>query len=500
MKKKVIIIGGGISGLTAGIYARLQGFDVDLYESHSLPGGMCTGWKHKGYNIDGCIHWMMGTNRDSDLYKIWERCGALSKDTEIINHDILVSYKDNEKIYHLYRDIDKMESELLLIAPEDKEEIRRLMKYIRSWSGIEMIPSEKPVDMMTKDELALLGGSYANAFEAIRFGDAYSINEYVERFRSPIVRKLLLTALSTGYNKAGVLFSMLQTRSSGNGGWPEGGSLKMMKRMAKRFTSLGGKLYLKSPVTEIVIEGGCATGVKIVDNDKTYKADYIIPAVDIHVLLKTLLKDRYQVPYFEERFNAPKKYPLLSGTLIAFGVNADLSKRPHCLSFEPTVPLFVGGERKETVIAEHYCFDSQFSPKGKSTVQFLINDYNYDYWKKLKAISAEKYKAEKKRLADILARELQQLYPETEGRVEMTDVCTPTTFNRYCGAYKGAYMSFLATANTSVENYSGIIDGISNLYLAGQFIYPDGGLPQALVAGKFAVQRLCNTLDIKFID
>ena len=133
MEKKVIIIGGGISGLTAGIYARLQCFDVDLYESHSVPGGMCTGWKRKGYNIDGCIYWMMGTNKESGLYKIWEQCGALSDDTEIINHDILVSYKDNEKIYHLYRDTDRMEAELLHIAPEDKEEIEQLMEYIRRW-------------------------------------------------------------------------------------------------------------------------------------------------------------------------------------------------------------------------------------------------------------------------------------------------------------------------------------------------------------------------------
>ncbi len=500
MEKKVIIIGGGISGLTAGIYARLQGFDVDLYESHSVPGGMCTGWNRKGYNIDGCIHWMMGTSKDSRLYKIWERCGALSDDTEIINHDILVSCKDNEKIYHLYRDTDKMEAELLRISSEDKEEIEQLMEYIRSWSGIEMIPSGKPADMMTENELVALGDSYAKALEAIRFGNKYSVDEYAGRFCSPVIRKLLLTALSTGYNKAGVLFSMLQTRSSGNGGWPEGGSLEMMKRMAARFTSLGGKLYLKTLVTEIVIDAGCATGVKIAGADKTYKADYIIPATDMHVLLKVLLKDRYPVPYFEQRFNDPENYLLLSGTLIAFGVDADLSKRPHCLSFEPEEPLFVGGKRKETIIAEHYCFDSRFSLKGKSTVQFLINDYNYDYWQALKAISIEKYKAEKKRLSDILSRELQRLYPETTARIEMTDVCTPTTFNRYCGAYKGAYMSFLATANTPVESYAGTIGNIGNLYPAGQFLYPDGGLPQALISGKFAVQRLCNTLNIRFID
>ena len=42
-KKKIIIIGAGISGMTAGIYALLNDFDVEIYEKHTIPGGQCTG-------------------------------------------------------------------------------------------------------------------------------------------------------------------------------------------------------------------------------------------------------------------------------------------------------------------------------------------------------------------------------------------------------------------------------------------------------------------------
>ena len=37
--KKVVIIGGGIAGLSAGIYARLCGMDVEIYEKNAVPGG-----------------------------------------------------------------------------------------------------------------------------------------------------------------------------------------------------------------------------------------------------------------------------------------------------------------------------------------------------------------------------------------------------------------------------------------------------------------------------
>jgi len=55
MKKKIAIIGAGIAGLSAGAYAQMNGFDSTIYESHNLPGGLCTSWKRGDYTFDGCI-------------------------------------------------------------------------------------------------------------------------------------------------------------------------------------------------------------------------------------------------------------------------------------------------------------------------------------------------------------------------------------------------------------------------------------------------------------
>jgi len=55
MSKKVIIVGAGIAGLTAAVYAKRSGFDVTLIEQHSIVGGMCTSWKRKGYLFEGAM-------------------------------------------------------------------------------------------------------------------------------------------------------------------------------------------------------------------------------------------------------------------------------------------------------------------------------------------------------------------------------------------------------------------------------------------------------------
>jgi phytoene dehydrogenase-like protein len=51
-------IGGGIAGLTAGVYARSCGYEVDVLEQHTIPGGLATSWSRDGYP-----HWFLGSRR-----------------------------------------------------------------------------------------------------------------------------------------------------------------------------------------------------------------------------------------------------------------------------------------------------------------------------------------------------------------------------------------------------------------------------------------------------
>ncbi|RME34100.1 MAG: NAD(P)/FAD-dependent oxidoreductase [Thermoflexia bacterium] len=76
-KRSVIIIGAGVAGLSAGRYAQMYGYQSHIFEMHTLPGGLCTSWQRKGYTIDGCIHWLVGSSPSSPLYPLWEEVGAV---------------------------------------------------------------------------------------------------------------------------------------------------------------------------------------------------------------------------------------------------------------------------------------------------------------------------------------------------------------------------------------------------------------------------------------
>ncbi|MBL0079267.1 MAG: NAD(P)/FAD-dependent oxidoreductase [Bacteroidetes bacterium] len=50
---KINIIGAGISGLSAGCYLQMNGFETEIFEKHTIPGGLCTSWNKK-FLVDGC--------------------------------------------------------------------------------------------------------------------------------------------------------------------------------------------------------------------------------------------------------------------------------------------------------------------------------------------------------------------------------------------------------------------------------------------------------------
>jgi NAD(P)-binding Rossmann-like domain len=57
---KLLIVGGGLAGLSAGCYARVNNFAVTIVEHNLALGGVCTAWHRGPYLIDGCIHWLTG--------------------------------------------------------------------------------------------------------------------------------------------------------------------------------------------------------------------------------------------------------------------------------------------------------------------------------------------------------------------------------------------------------------------------------------------------------
>ena len=141
--KKVIIIGAGMTRLSAGTYLQMNGYNTEIFEMHSFPGGLCTAWKRKGYTFDGCIHLLCGSRSGIEIHTIWEEIGLIQNKV-FIDHEIFM-HNDLEdgKAFSVYANPDYFKEELLKYAPEDCELIEDLINGIKVFNRIDM-PVLKP--------------------------------------------------------------------------------------------------------------------------------------------------------------------------------------------------------------------------------------------------------------------------------------------------------------------------------------------------------------------
>jgi phytoene dehydrogenase-like protein len=134
-EKSIAIIGGGIAGLSAGCYARMNGYETKIFEMHNIPGGVCTAWKRNGYTIDACIHWLVGSAPGVGYHQLWKEVGAV-QGLEMLDLDEYLRVEGPDgKALILYGDVDRLEKHLLELAPEDARTIRSLTKPSASSRG-----------------------------------------------------------------------------------------------------------------------------------------------------------------------------------------------------------------------------------------------------------------------------------------------------------------------------------------------------------------------------
>ena len=503
-RKKLIIIGGGLSGLAAGVYAQKAGYDTTIYERNQVPGGECIGWDRKGYHIDGCIHWLTGTSPSDPLNKMWRDVGALSDDVAIYQPESFCVLETGDTTIHLYHDFERMKKHLLGIAPEDTAALEELFTLTEACFNA-TIPENAP-ELMNPKELFHLITSSGKQQKVMKAFQTITLREYVQRFQNPGIRAVLSAVLPME-GSAYVLPYTLATVVTGNGGRPAGGSRAMSLRMADKFKSLGGKLILGISVEKIVVENGCVTGImipagKTADAAGTFAAaDRVLSTTDVHVTLGKLLGGKYPLEEFDMRDADPAVYTPLTGSQAAFGLDLDVSVMETDLVFEID-PIKFEDHEITSLSIKHYCYEPSFAPSGHSTISIFLEG-NYDWWKALIAdetsstdalhINSEKYIAEKQRVLQDIMTALCKKYPQWEGHVIPLDFVTPLTYERYCGAYKGRWMSYGVTPKSKRLMHNGKIKGLKNIIMGGQWLMPSGGTPVALITGKWAVQRLAKS-------
>ena len=477
MAKKIIIIGGGVAGLSAGIYGSLEGYDCTILERHSVVGGNLTGWNRDGYHVDNCIHWLTGTAPGTELRQVWETLGALTPDTELCKTQRFYGSVYDGQCVSMLPDPEATREQMLSLAPFDREAADSFI------DAVKLAAMAQTNEKMSPKQAARFGMSM------LKYGST-DLCGISAKFRHPLLRRVMTDYIPGDYVAAGLVFAYA-AYVSGNGGIPMGGSAKMAQRMKERFTSLGGRILTNTEVTGVRVENTRASGVTL-QNGETVRGDYIVCACDPEVTFGRLLGRRYSPPYLEQCYQKAEKYPVFSSFHAAFA--SDIVPLELCNTTVTDVrPLCVGGECVSRMALREYSHDPGFAPGGKTVLQTMVFQRAADCenWQKLRK-NKDAYAEQKQRLALELMNRAEESCPELKGRLTVLDSWTPATYNRYLGANKGAYMSFGVTSGAKRKTISPRVRGLENVFLATQWQKAPGGLPTAALSGRLAAETVAD--------
>ncbi len=490
--KKVIIIGAGISGLSAGSYLQMNGYDTEIFELHDIPGGLCTAWKRKEYTFDLCIHWLVGSSPSDPFYDLWNELIDMEK-LDFVDHEVFFQIEDKEgRALRIFTDVDKLEEEMKKVAPEDKDVIEDFIGGVRKFLPFKMGLDKAPEVMNPLDGLKMMF-KMLPYFGTFRKWEKTSAREFAGRCKNPLLGRTILEMFLSESSVFFLLMTLVYMHKR-SAGYPIGGSLNFAELIEKKYISLGGKVKYNSRVEKVIVEDDHAKGIRL-ENGDTHMADIVISAADGYSTIFKMLDGKYVDEKLREYYSGQSKklrvFPSL--VFVSLGVSRMFDNEPHSLVFPPKKPIVVDeSAHHEYLHVRIFNFDPTLAPEGKTSLTVTLGTYNYEFWVDLRKNDREKYRREKERIVNEVIEALEERFGNIKSNVEVTDVSTPSSLIRYTGNWKGSIEGWNPGPGTMMLRINKTLPGLKNFYMIGQWVEPGGGLPPALMSGRNVAQIICK--------
>ena len=488
MAESIIIIGAGMGGMAAGIYGQINGYRTRIFEMHVQPGGQCTSWKRKGYTFDPCIHHFFGCKPGSNVNQMWHELGALPRELVHLEECTAVASPD-EKMFVDYYDLERLRDTLLKLSPADSKMIGQYIGCIRAFAN-------------EKIDAAINSGSFWKMIKIIPSMPLFlkwlrmNMRTFAERFTDPFLKKAFAQLVYS--NPDGPLFFHFMRHVGGMNGdiqWPVGGAAEFSKSIEARYLALGGQVHYRSRVEKILVEDDRAVGIRLADGSE-HRADIVISNADGRKTILNMLDGRY-INKVVRSYCAPNQDETPFAVNVCLGVARDLSGEPSSLVLLLDEPVTMANHKYDAIEAQLYGFDKTMAPAGKGSIKVELSA-SYSYWKMLYNEDREKYRQEKQIVAEQVIEILDRHFCGMKGQVEVIDVYTLMTWERYMGGTQGWFnlpkrrLDFSMREDLKDKKFKTTLPGLANFYFVGVWTTAMGSLAHNASSGKTIIRRICE--------
>lgn len=430
MDYDVIVIGGGLSGLTAASLLSKRGLKVALIDKSYQPGGSCGVFKRNHVTFDQGSAMLYGFGDTGfNAHRFVFNC--LEEPIDVIRHDLLycVNFKGNR--IRFWEDIDQFVLELSQVFPEEKENIRRFYQdMLKMYRHVMMaVPTYNTADE-TEPKVALKSMakhpvSYLRFLSYLNKSAKSLLEKY---FSDPEIFKFFDKLTSTycyaTVEEAPAVLAAVMFVNNHVGGsyYPAGSTLFLPGKLEKVIEENEGDMLLEKEVISLIFNDGRPVGVKLDDGRALYAPD-IIYSGTVWNLYGKLIDPTYSSS--GKREWAQKQIPTYPSVVLYAVV--DRLAIP-----EDTAPIemLVGNPDKldESEVTAYILSidDRTLCAEDEHTVVAI--GPTFEVWDDLDETA---YLQMKKKEADRLIQVLAKRFPAIKEAVRYAEVATPRTIQRY---------------------------------------------------------------------
>ncbi len=487
MKNKVSIIGSGFSGLSAAAMLANNGFEVDIFEKNSEPGGRARNFKAEGFTFDmgPTWYWLPDVFENffakfnktpSDFYKLKRLDPAYRM--FFGKEDYIDIPANKEKLFELFENLEPGCSKNL-----EKFLNEAAFKYNLAMKEIIYKPSFSIFEYL--DWNIISGVLRVNFFK--------SISKHIRSlFKNPkIIRILEFPVIFLGAAPANTpsLYSMMNHADLTLGTWyPIGGMYEVIKAMVKLNTTLGVNLHYNAAITSFSYTRNSIIGLN--SNDLNHKTKAVIAGADYHHVEQTILEKSfrdYTPKYWDNREMAP------SSLLIYLGINKKIPKlEHHNLFFDTSFEKHAEEIYKSPIWPSDPAIyvscssktDHSIAPPGCENLIILIPVASG--LSDTENIKQQYFQLVIERLESILGENISNhiIYQRIYAHSDFI-----SDYNSFKGNAYGLSNTLLQTAflKPRMKNKK-----LSNLFYCGQLTVPGPGVPPSIISGEIASTLVNN--------
>lgn len=492
----VCIIGGGLSGLTAGALLAKRGLKVAIIEQAYNPGGTCGIFKRGDtiFDIGSAMLYGFGEHGFNAHRFVFN---ALEEPIDIIAHDVLYSVYFNGHRIRFWPDVDRFCEELSNVFPSEKEGIYRFYRDMGTMYQHVMVDTPSYVSADETNPILALKSVLKHPLSYLRFLSYLNksakdlLSQY---FTSPEIfhffDKLTSTYCYATVEEAPAVLAAVMFIDNHVGGsyYPAGSTLFLPGKLEKVIEEHGGDMFLESEVVSIDFEGKTAKHVHIKDGRQIDAKDFIYSGT-VWNLYGKLIKDEDTTPKRLQWMQAQEAtHPsLVLYTKVRRSVIPD--------NTDP-IEMLVGSVDsldESEVTAYILSMDDRSVCEADEHVVLAIGP-SFNAWFNL---DQKTYKERKQVEIERMLNILEKRFPGFKDNTIYTELATPKTIERYTLKNGGAVAGPKQMLGQHMLKRQHVRTDYKNLYCCGESTVMGTGTPTVTTSGLSAANAILKKRGIE---